>query len=361
LRVLLVGEWHSDIHEEAWRMGLAAHGHDVHGIAWHTRFDAPSALSRFVLRVQNRLVAGPSVWALNAQIVREARRLQPDAVILYRPTHVLPLTLRALRRVVPGAVIATYNNDDAFGERASRWLWRHYAPLVRLADVNMVYRHKNVLELARLGARNVALVRAHYIPERHRPVALSPEEKARLSAEVVFIGHYEPDGRTEYLRAVAESGVPFRLFGPDWDRAPRDAWLARLQPVVAVRGERYVRTIAAARIALCFFSRLNNDTYTRRSFEIPAIGAMLLSERTEDMCEMFREGKEADYFSSPSELVDKIRFYLANEEARARVAEAGRRRVATAGHDIYSRMRQVEELIVRARGVTTTIGSDAAA
>ncbi len=297
LRVLLVGEWHSDIHEEAWRAGLVARGHEVHGVAWHTRFGGGSPLSHFVGRVQNKLGTGPAVWRLNAQIVREGRRFRPDAVILYRPTLVIPVTLRALRRVSPGVVIATYNNDDPFGERAPWMLWRHYWPLVRLADVNMVYRHKNVRELESLGARNVALVRSHYVPERHRPIPVTADERTRLSADVVFIGHYEPDGRREYLRAVAESGVDFKLFGPDWNRAPAEPWLARFRPVVPLRGEQYVRSIAAARIALCLFSGSNNDTYTRRVFEITAIGAMLVSQRTDDMLEMFREGQEAEYFS----------------------------------------------------------------
>jgi hypothetical protein len=347
LRILLVGEWHSDIHEEAWRAGLEARGHAVRGIAWHSRFGGESGVARLAGRVQNRLIIGPAVWALNEEIVREARSVGPDAIVLYRPTHVLPATLRALRLAAPRAVIATYNNDDPFGERASRLLWRHYVRLVRMTDVNMVYRHKNVADLERLGARNVALVRSHYVPERHRPVAVTAEQRARWSADVVFVGHYEADDRCAYLRPLAESGVDFKLFGPDWDRAPREPWLERFQPIATPRGEDYVRSIAGSRIALCLLSGLNNDTYTRRAFEIPAIGAMLLSQRTDDMKTLFREGEEADYFSSPPELVDKVRFYLANESARARIAEAGRRRVAAAGHDIRSRMGEVERLLVR--------------
>ena len=361
MRILLVGDWHSDIHEEAWRLGLEARGHEVHGIAWHTRFEGGPGIARIAGRVQNRLIAGPAVWGLNAAIVREARRVAPDAVILYRPTHVLPVTLRALRLAAPRAVVATYNNDDPFGERASKLLWRHYLRLVRRADVNMVYRQKNVTDLERLGARNVAVVRSHYVPERHRPVAVTAEQRARWSADVVFVGHYEADGRCAYLQAVAESGVDFRLFGPDWDRAPSEPWLLRFQPIATPRGEDYVRSIAGSRIALCLLSGLNNDTYTRRAFEIPAIGSMLLSQRTDDMKALFREGEEADYFSSPSELVDKVRFYLANEPTRARIAEAGRRRVAAAGHDIRSRMGEVERLLSQTREGSATIGPDASA
>ena len=55
---------------------------------------------------------------------------------------------------------------------------------------------------------------------------------------------------------------------------------------------------------------------------------------------MFKEGKEAEYFSSSDEFLDKVRFYLKNNDARDRIAIAGYQQVITAGHDIYSRMKQ---------------------
>jgi spore maturation protein CgeB len=88
-------------------------------------------------------------------------------------------------------------------------------------------------------------------------------------------------------------------------------------------------------------SKLNRDTYTRRCFEIPATGTLMLSEYSDDLATLFRPGEEADYFASPEEMVDKIRLYIADAPRRARVAAAGQRRVATDGHDVVSRMRQV--------------------
>jgi len=54
---------------------------------------------------------------------------------------------------------------------------------------------------------------------------------------------------------------------------------------------------------------------------------------------MFKEGKEAEYFSSSDEFLDKVTFYLKNNDARDRIAKAGYQQVTTAGHDIYSRMK----------------------
>ena len=92
---------------------------------------------------------------------------------------------------------------------------------------------------------------------------------------------------------------------------------------------------------MCFFSKLNRDTYTRRCFEIPATGTLLLSEYSDDMTTIYRAGKEADYFSSKEELIEKIKLYVENDSFRRQVAACGNRRVVEDGHDIVSRMSKV--------------------
>jgi spore maturation protein CgeB len=86
---------------------------------------------------------------------------------------------------------------------------------------------------------------------------------------------------------------------------------------------------------------LNQDTYTRRCFEIPATKTMLLSEYSDDLATLYREGVEAEFFRSPQELTAKLRRYVPDEARRRSVAEAGYRRVVADGHDVISRMGQV--------------------
>jgi spore maturation protein CgeB len=116
-------------------------------------------------------------------------------------------------------------------------------------------------------------------------------------------------------------------------------------PVRNAWGEDYNKALCGARVALCFLSRLNRDTYTRRSFEIPASGTLMLAQYTEDLAGMFKPGEDADFFRSPEELVQKLQRYLGDDALRRRVALAGQRRVATDGHDVVSRMRQLAQWI----------------
>jgi spore maturation protein CgeB len=68
---------------------------------------------------------------------------------------------------------------------------------------------------------------------------------------------------------------------------------------------------------------------------------MMLSEFSEDLAGLYLEGKEAEYFRSKGEMIEKIKKYLNDSVARKSLAAAGLQRVTRDGHDVLSRMRQV--------------------
>jgi spore maturation protein CgeB len=112
-----------------------------------------------------------------------------------------------------------------------------------------------------------------------------------------------------------------------------------------VWGEEYNKALCGAKVALCFLSKHNRDTYTRRCFEIPATRTLMLSERTEDLLSLYKEGEEADFFSSLDEMTNKVKLYVEDEKRRQAVADMGYRRVMSDGHDVVSRMKQVLEWV----------------
>lgn len=347
MKILVVGDWHSELHEEAVSKAFESLGHETVRFPWHHYFkqkneDLFPTLRAFTGRVQNRLIAGRSVSRLNADFLSVAQLQQPDAIFIYRGTHILAGTLRSVKSILPGTVLIGYNNDDPFAKGHSGLLWRHFLASVPLYDLMLAYRHHNLEDFRRTGAKRVELLRSWFIPELNKPVDLTPEDLERFESDVVFAGHYEPDGREKLLERIVSEGFNLRLFGPEWKNVISQSPILRtLAPVVPVRGEDYNKALCGAKIALCILSKLNRDTYTRRCFEIPAAGIFMLAEYSEDLASMYCEGVEAEFFRSEEELIKKMHYYLTNEHSRHAIAAAGKRRVNADGHDVVSRMKQV--------------------
>lgn len=343
MRILMAGAYRWPWYEEACSQALEELGHEVERFRWDRYF------SGWTGRVQRRLLWGPAVSALNEDLVQVAVKTDPDILVVWRGMPVHPAALQRLRERT-GALLVSRNNDDPFSPR-SRWsTWRLFRAGVSAYDLHLVYRPVNLNNYQEAGARQVELLLPYYVPDIHRPVNLSDGERERFECEAVFVGHFEPDGRVEYLRALVEAGVNVKVWGQDtWTPNVLGELWDVLGPVKPVYGEDYARALAGADVCLCFLSRLNRDTYTRRCFEIPACGRPLVSERTEDLRRLFREGEEAAFFDGPVELVETVRGLLDDPERRAAMARAGRRRVREDSHDVVSRMQELVDACLEAR------------
>lgn len=345
LQVLLAGRWQFDMYEPAFAAALERQGATVRRLAWHQH------VRRALGRVQEKWnLMGPALASINRDIVRAAIDSKPDVLFVWRGSVVDSKTIEQVGAET-GALLVSYNNDDPFGaeqQRASwqyRRTWMRYLEAVPAYDIHFVYRPVNVAEIQRAGARDVHVLKPYFVPDLHHPMCLTAEERQAFAATAVFAGHYENDGRADCIRTLVNAGILVRIFGgPEWTRRLPDL-AGRIPPISVASGLDYARALNGARFALCFLSKFNRDTYTRRCFEIPACGALLVSERTSDLQAMFREDEEAVFFSSPAELLDKIRGLLANPERAARIARAGTARVHRDGHTVDDRAREWLETV----------------
>lgn len=295
----------------------------------------PTGLFR---RAQEHFARGPGAFAANALLAWRVVRHRPDAVFAWRAPWLRPWVMKALRRA--GARVALYNNDDPFGPDRDQPAWRHYRRAIPVADACFAYRSVNIEDYREHGARHVFMLRSAYDPILHRPLELTSGDRRRFHCDAVYVGHYEPDDRVDHLDALLVAGMDVRVHGSDWDRCPRGRPVSELLPVQRVVGEDYVKALCGAKVALAFFSKRNRDGYSRRCFEIPATGTVLVAPRTAEMTELYREGIEAVYFSSPAELVDAVQGLLADDGRRRRIALAGRDRARISGYDVDSRVRE---------------------
>jgi spore maturation protein CgeB len=333
-KVIIARGAFGEIYEPAWSRALKE-------LSVNSKiFDAHSLTVPSILgRIERRILWGPGISRIRRKFVNLVRSERPDVTLLYQGHYFDSRTLEQIRE---SSFVVGYHNDDPFGPRKKMLRYRLLLPALSFYHGFHVYRSCNVEEALAHGVPRVKILMPYYIPWLDYPESMKGEASGRWEADVMFAGHVENDLRIECLARAARLEISLRIYGENrfWKSAlPKDI-LAKINPIIKVTGEDYRMALRGAKIATCFFSKWNRDQYTRRVFEIPACGAFLLSERTPAMQTLYEEGKEAEYFSSPEEFIDKIQYYLKNDISRRRISEAGFRRATRSGYDIHSRMKQ---------------------
>jgi spore maturation protein CgeB len=118
--------------------------------------------------------------------------------------------------------------------------------------------------------------------------------------------------------------------------------------VSAIPQSAYVPLYQRAKIGFNVHNRGKYTLGSYRLYELPANGVMQISDGDEYLDRFFSTNDEIVGYVNADDLVDKIRFYLANEGERSRVARNAYRRVVR-DYRIGHLLHQLVDIIERAR------------
>ncbi len=349
LKIVVAGEWNADIYEKAIASAFSELGNTVIPFRIASFFKnvigtggngRKTGIAKAIwYKIQYKYIKGPTISRINKAFLQLIQQEKPDIVFIYRGNYFFPATIRKIKSLGAGRVFV-YNNDDPFGIKHPSYLWKYFINGLAGYDHIFCYREKNIQDCRALGFNNTSLLRSYYRKEENFPLENITDNRYKKS--VCFIGHYEDDGRDDTLRYLIENGVPLKLYGTLWERSKHYLFfLEYMQDQILPLYQDYNLCINSSLICLVFLSRLNNDTYTRRCFEIPATGTFMLSVYTDDLNSLFKEGVEAEYFRDKEELLSKTVYYLTHQEEREKIAQGGYARLLSDGHEVIDRARQI--------------------
>lgn len=231
--------------------------------------------------------------------------------------------VRLLRR--QAGRVALFNRDNPFVARDGR-RWRTLLRALPEYDLFVTPRQSTADRAAGYGARRVLRVNFFADEAIHRPGAPTAAEQAVYGSPVAFVGTWFPE-RGPFMETLLRRGVPLRIIGQRWERAPNYAALRQAVVPGYLGPQQYAAAVRSATIAIAMLSKGNADLQTSRSSEIPAMGVALCAERTPEHVGMYEEGEEAVFWSSAEECADRCLSLLADRPRLERLAAAGRRRV----------------------------------
>jgi len=287
----------------------------------------PAFVRRFNWRIRGHR---PTLLGKFSADVTEACRMHSPRVLL--TTGLAPIDGENMDKIGKmGIERINYLTDDPWNPgQSSQWFFR----ALRSYDSVFSARQANLNDLRQHGCADVQYLPFAYDDELFPP-GLGGRTRSSEAYDVVFAGGADED-RVPFIRALHQSGLKMALAGDYWDRSPftKRYRVGHLDPTK-------LREITAdSKIALCLVRRANRDGHVMRSFEIPAIGTCMLAEDTLEHRAIFGEdGDTVLYFRTAREMTDKVKWLLANDKERRRLAEGAHRRVVGGRHTYKDRLK----------------------
>jgi len=274
-------------------------------------------------------MAGESIYVT-------AKALEVDLVWMNSPLHIHSLILHLLRR--DGVRIAGYMSEAPYEDE--RWLVR--APLFDYCFIN---------DPVSLDHWREVNPQTYYLPHAFDPERHHLNGHVEKDFDVMFIGTGFPS-RRKFFEKVDWTGITAKFAGY-WPKVPTKTKLRPYLEFRVVDNAEAVELYQRSRIGL----QLHRvDTYYAgghqidagsayslgpRSYELAACGVFQLSDKRPELTEVF--GDSVPTFSTPAELEEKVRYYLANPGEREEMAQ--RQREAVQPCTFANRMKDVLDII----------------
>ena len=233
-------------------------------------------------------------------------------------------------------------------------------PLARAFDFVVVNADHNMFSLLEKGIVHVTWIHQGFAPEffgiTGGPTVSAPTDYYADVAMVGSMGKPIYKRRSELIARLRKEKIDVKWWGPRLCRQMRNiryfyggihrSWAG---------GEAYMHDFADVIRHIKIFVGQDADTPFRgkylsnRSFAVMGCGGFYLCRRTYGIESIYDIGREMDVFDTDDEMVEKVRYYLDNEDKRREMALAGQRRVL-ADYTYEQQVRKIFDWVCALKG-----------
>lgn len=307
-------------------------------------FAAQSLFYRYYnKRLLNKLIfkAGlsPIYASINKRFIETVEFFKPDIVWVFKGMEIQPSSLEQVRKL--GVKLANYNPDNPFlfSGKGSGNSW--ITSSIPLYDLHLTYNSAIREQLITKTGSEV-----EYLPFGFELDAndLQHTDTETEVLRVCFLGN--PDqNRAKFITQLAEANIPVDVYGHGWNSFVNHS---NCHCFHAVYGLEFWKVLKKYRVQLNLMRIHNPDSHNMRSFEIPAVGGIMVAPRTPEHLSFFIDREEALFFSTNHEAVEIIHHLLLMPLPDAlAIRNAARNRSLGSGYSYADRAGTVKDAFAR--------------
>jgi spore maturation protein CgeB len=282
-----------------------------------------------------RLKKGPLINRTNAFIINTLKansKIKFDLIWVDKAVLISEETTIYLRSITQQLV--HFTPDMAFYFNYSHYFLKSLS----YYDYLVTTKTKEIpLYLNHINSNKLIFATQGFDPNNHFPILPNIEKKN----EVAFIGLAE-SSRFIITENLLRAGINVKIAGKGWEQfIKRHRSNKRLSfHSDALFNEEYAKFISSSLFGLGLLSKKFPELHTTRTFEIPACGTALITERNEETQSFFNED-EALFYNTPEEIIEKIRYYQTYPQKLEELTKKGRERIIRDRRDYPSILKNI--------------------
>jgi spore maturation protein CgeB len=294
---------------------------------------------RFTLlyRLFNKIKVVLDLDGVNKRLLSNIKVFNPNIVFIVKGNSIYPWTLKYIKCNYPEIKLVSFSNDN-MSIWSNKSIYYHFG--INYYDLVVSINIDSYRKIEKFYYGRVLYIDKSYSEIHHKFISVENKDY-----DCLFIGSYEKE-RFEIMKYLAENGVRVSIYGNMWSKAKASDVSKNLTiHFKELVGDDYKRTLANAKVVLGFLRKVNLDTQTSRTFEVPACGGFMIMEYTENQDRLFAEDKEMVYFRTKEELLNKVLYYIKHQDEAKSIVNRARLRCETDGYEYGYRINTILEEI----------------
>lgn len=280
----------------------------------------------------------PSRWKeFNRELLKKIERTNPDVTLVVKGSYIAPETLKRAKEDTK-TILINYSTDNPFNRMTSN---RNIVESIPYYDIYFSARKSAIPAIMEHGAKRAEFILFGYDPTIHFPEeTCNEEEEKKYSCDVSFVGVCGKEREGILLELLRRFNGTIKLYGGHYDnKVLREHWGG------FVYGREYRLALRYSKISLCLVRKANMDDHVMRTFEIPACQTFMAAEGTDIHKLLFTDGKDAALFDSSEELIEKLHYFMKNDDERRSIGYRGWEEITSGGNTYLDRLKEMIAIV----------------
>ncbi|GAB3531527.1 glycosyltransferase [Pontibacter brevis] len=271
-----------------------------------------------------RYKVGPLIKSINNYIVYNLQAREFDLIWIDKGIFITPETLKLIRS--KGGKIIHYTPDTAFHQNRSKLFERG----IPYYDYLITTKTFEIEEYTKFKDKNkILLTTQGFHTTIHKPYYDFSEKEVCIA----FVGLNEPN-REEVIQHLLNSGYNVKLAGYGWQKfviKNKNHSLHYLGEKLV--GEDYAKALSSCLFGFGALSKKFPELHTTRTFELPACGTALITEKNYETS-LFYNDDDVIFYNSLSELTFKVATYIKDKKALEELIKRGKNKAQNFSYEI---------------------------